>query len=313
LAPGVEVYRDGLVYVDRSWAPVGVTSQFTDDAQIYHERNFERIDFIDLLERCLQLAGIDRDRALRVFDIGSGGGSSVFAACKLLPRAEIFASDISPQLLRLLADFIETRDELRGRVKVFCFDLHRRMFKPDSFDVAIGAAILHHLLDPKAALVHVAESVRPGGKIILVEPLESGSLCLVALCARVLTVLEGLGQGNGTLAGLMKALRLDIQSRLGVPVVKPWTAILDDKWVFDEPYLIGLARELGLSGVEVHPAQTQLSNVFEGAFRSFMAETGNPDLAIPPEVIECVREFDRGIAPDLKATFAPTGIIVFTK
>src|SRR5580765_3172864 len=83
LAPGVEVYRDGLVYVDRSWAPVGVTSQFTDDAQIYHERNFERIDFIDLLERCLQLAGIDRDRALRVLDIGSGGGSSVFAACKL--------------------------------------------------------------------------------------------------------------------------------------------------------------------------------------------------------------------------------------
>ncbi len=77
----------------------------------------------------------------------------------------------------------------------------------------------------------------------------------------------------------MKALRLDIQSRLGVPVVKPWTAILDDKWVFDEPYLIGLARALGLlQGVEVHPAQQELANVFEGAFRSFMSETGNPDI-----------------------------------
>jgi SAM-dependent methyltransferase len=313
LDPDVRVYRDGLIFVDRDWSPAGVTLQFTSDATTYRERYFERLDFVDLLDRCLQLADVDRSAALRVLDIGSGGGSSVVAACRLLPHAEIFASDISPQLLRLFADFTESHAELRDRVKTFRFDLHRRLFGAEVFDLVIGAAILHHLLDPWAALINVARSLKPGGRIVLVEPLEPGSLVLSAMYGRVLSVLDGLGQGDGKLARLMRLLRLDIQSRLGVPVEKPWTARLDDKWVFDEHYLLELARDLGLARVEVHPAQPQLANVFEEAFMSVLADSGNRDIAIPSEVLEEVREFDRGIAVELKAQLCPTGIIVFTK
>src|SRR5437899_3971005 len=313
VASDVRVYRDGLSVVDRDWSPAGVTLQFTSDAKTYRERYFERLDFVELLDRCLRLAGADRAQPLRVLDIGSGGGSSVFAACRLLPHAEIFASDISPQLLRLLAEFAETHEELRGRIKTFRFDLHHRMFGPEEFDLVIGAAILHHLLDPWAALVNVARSLKRGGRTILVAPLEPGSLVLSAIYGRVLCVLDGLRQGDGELARLMRTFRLDIQSRLGVPVEKPWTARLDDKWVFDEPYLIELARDLGLERVEVHPAQAQLANVFEGAFVSVLADSGNRHLPVPAEVIECVREFDRGITAELKARLCPTGIIVFTK
>jgi SAM-dependent methyltransferase len=87
----------------------------------------------------------------------------------------------------MLAAFVESRDELRGRIKSFCFDLHRRFFRPEAFDVVIGAAILHHLLDPRAALINVSGSVKPGEKIILVEPLEAGSLLLTSInvCGRV--------------------------------------------------------------------------------------------------------------------------------
>jgi SAM-dependent methyltransferase len=307
------VYRDGRIFVDRDWSPAGVTLQFTSDAKTYSKRYFQRLDFDHLLDRCLQVADVDRERALRVLDIGSGGGSSVFAACRLMPHAEIFASDISPQLLRLLAEFADSRDEWRGRIKIFRFDLHRRLFASEVFDLVIGAAILHHLLDPWSALVNVARSLKRGGRIILVEPLEPGSLVLSAMYGRVLCVLDGLGQGDGELARVMRTLRLDIQSRLGVPVEKPWTARLDDKWVFDEAYLIGLARDLGLARVEVHSAQLPLDNLFEGAFMSVLADIGSGDVAIAHEVIECVREFDRGIAAELKARLCPTGIIVFTK
>ena len=317
LAPGVRVYRDGPVLVDREWSPIHVTSQFIEDAETYHQRYFERLDFVDLVARCLALAGIDRDARLRVQDIGSGGGSSVFAACRLLPRAEIFATDISPQLLRLLGNFVESRDELRGRVRPWCFDLHRRFFRPASFDLVLGAAILHHLLDPRAALANVADGLKPGGKLILVEPLESGSLVMAMLYARVLEVLAATGEGNrdtdGPLARLMKALRLDIQCRLGPPAPKPWTALLDDKWIFDEPYLMQLAVELGLSKVEIHPVQEDLSHVYEVAFRSVLADSGNAALAIPEPVTAAVREFDRSIGPELKRHLCPTGIIVFTK
>jgi len=313
LAPGVRVYRDGLTVVDSRWSPAGVTHQFTSDASDYSARYFGRLDFDALLDRCLHLAGVDRSRALRVLDIGSGSGSSVFAACRLLPAAEVCASDISPQLSRLLAEYADATEASRGRVTTFRFDLHRRLFADEVFDLVIGAAILHHLLDPWAALVNVARSLKRGGTIVLVEPLEAGSLVLATMYARVLAVLDGLGQGGGELARVMRVLRLDIQCRLGVPVEKPWSAKLDDKWVFDEPYLIGLARDLGLARVEIHPAQHDLASVFEGAFRSVVADFGCGELAIPPEVVECVREFDRGIAPELKARLCPTGIILLRK
>ena len=313
LSPGVRVFREGQVLVDREWSPVHVTSQFIENAETYHQRHFERLDFVELVERCLLLAGIDRDKPLRVQDIGSGGGSSVFAACRLLPHAEIFATDISPQLLGMLAQFVESRDELRGRVRAFCFDLHRRFFRAQSFDLVLGAAILHHLLDPRAALANVADSLTSGGRLILVEPLEPGSLVMAMIYARVLEVLAASGESDSALSRLMKALRLDIQARLGPPVAKPWTALLDDKWIFDVPYLIALASALGMSNVKVHPVQQDLSCVYEVAFRSVLADSGNAMLPIPDQVFDAVREFDRAIGPGLKERLCPTGIIVFTK
>lgn len=313
LSPGVEIVRNGSIFVDRSWSPVGVTQQFTDDAETYHQRYFVRLDFVELIDYCLTLASVDRQSEMRILDIGSGSGSSVFAALQLLPRSEIFASDLSPQLLGMLAKVVASRAELRGRVRSFCFDLHRRFFRPEIFDLVIGAAILHHLLDPRAALSNVARSLKPGGKIILVEPLESGSLILTVLCASVLRILGDSGQGDGELARLMKALRLDVQCRLGPPAAKPWTPHLDDKWVFDEPYLIGLAGELGMSKVDVHPGQPDLTRIYESAFRSLLSDSGLGGISVPEPVMDCVREFDESIGPGLKAKLCPTGIIVFTK
>jgi SAM-dependent methyltransferase len=313
LAPDVRVFRDGAVLVHREWSPVNVTSQFIEDAETYHQRYFDRLDFDALIGHALALAGVDREPPLRVLDVGSGGGSSVLAACRLLPRAEIVASDISPQLLEMLARFVESRAELRGRVRAFCFDLHRPFFRAETFDLVVGAAILHHLLDPRAALANVAESLKAGGRMIFVEPLESGSLVMAVVYARVLEVLARSGRAEPDLEGLMKALRLDTQSRLGPPAEKPWTAQLDDKWIFDEPYLFDLARALGMSKVDIHPAQDDLSAIYETGFRSVLADSGNAGLAIPEAVLDAVREFDRAVGADLKRRLCPTGIIVFTK
>ena len=112
LAPGVRVYRDGPVLVDRRLSPVHFATQFIENADTYHQRNFERLDFVDLIDRCLTLGEINRELPLDVLDIGSGSGSSVFAACRLLPRAEIYATDISPQLLGMLARFVESNADV---------------------------------------------------------------------------------------------------------------------------------------------------------------------------------------------------------
>lgn len=313
LTAGVRVYRDDEVRIDRRLSPVHLASQFIEDAETYHRRNFERLDFVALIDRCLRLAGVDRERALRVLDIGSGGGSSVFAACRLLPRAEIVASDISPRLLALLARFVESQPELRGRVRTYCFDVHRRFFRPATFDVVLGAAIVHHLLDPTAALTRVAESLKPGGTMIFVEPLEAGSLVLATIYARAIEELEQMGEGNATLARLMRRFRDDIRARIGPPAARPQTPLLDDKWVFDVPYLAELGRGLGMSRVDVHPAQEDLTHVFEQAFRATLADSGHASLPIPPRVLDAVQEFDRAISPSLKRRLCPTAIVVITK
>ena len=313
LVPDIDFVADGGILVDRRWSPEGVTSQFTDDAQTYHERYFDRLDFTALIDRCLRVAKVDVAHPRRVLDIGSGSGASVLALCRLLPQAHVVASDISPPLLRLLARFAATRGELHGRITALCFDLHRRVFRPGSFDLVVGCAILHHLADPRAALANVAASLRPGGRIVLVEPLESGSLMLVAMFATVLAALVRAGEGDGRLAVFMRAMRLDIQSRLGPPVEKPWTRRLDDKWVFDEPYLLALGKELGVAAVDVYPAEPDLTGVYEKSFRSLLADGGLADVPIPAAVVDAVRAFDDGIAPELKRELCPTGVIVFSR
>ncbi len=304
--------RDG-VYIDSQWDPVGVSEQFIEDADTYHQRYFARVDFRELIDRCLSMVKIDRSQALQVLDIGSGGGSSVFALCEVLPSARVIATDLSPQLLKLLSDFAATRGELKGRITTCCFDLQVPFFKRDCFDLVVGTAILHHLADPAKALRNVVAALKPGRSLVLVEPLEAGSLMLTILFEKVLLALKKLGQEEGAMAELMRAMRLDIQARLGVPVLKPWTAALDDKWVFDEPYLQSLAVELGLSSIEIHPSHTNLERVFETCFRSLLSESGNAGLEIPASVLEVIQAFDQGISPLLKQQLSPTGILVFRK
>ena len=262
----------------------------------------------------LSLAGICRTARLTILDIGSGGGSSVFAAAKLLPKSHIVGSDISPQLLEKMAAFTASSDEFRDRVSAYCFDLHKPFFRQDSFDAVIGCAILHHLVDPYAALTNVVFALKEGGKVILCEPLEAGNLINAIIYEAVITLQREVGTSvDERLSKLMFAMRCDIFARLGVPEVKPYTRDLDDKWVFDPTYLAGLAKQLGMKNVEVFPVMQDLTTIFETTFRSFLTESGNADIVLPAKVLGLLREFDSGICSSLKSRFCSTGIFVFTK
>lgn len=313
LQNGVEVtQRDGY-FVHSSWIPHGVTDQFLLDADTYHDRYFNRLDFLGLADHCLTAANIDRTASLTILDIGSGGGSSVFALAKLLPNARIIASDISPQLLGKLVALAGTQAELQSRIFAYCFDLHVPFFREGTFDLVYGSAIIHHLIDPLEALRHVAYSLKPGGRMVLVEPIEGGCLLLTTLYEAVLEVLQQRGATEHPIAKLMVAMRTDIHARLGVPIRKPWTERLDDKWVFNRPYLVSLAKDLGCRTVSIHVGQTDLTHLYEESFRSLLADSGNADVDIPPEVVEVVRSFDTGISNALKEYLCPTGVIVFEK
>ena len=149
LKHGVSTRIEGRVHIDTNWQPVGVTEQFLESAETYHARYYNNGYWKYLVDRGLESARVDRSASLRVLDVGSGSGNSVFAAADLLPNSTILASDISPQLLRILVGIQENVPTLNSRIEAYCFDLHKDFFAEDTFDLVVGGAILHHMLDRK--------------------------------------------------------------------------------------------------------------------------------------------------------------------
>lgn len=316
LKPGVSIRAEGRVRIDAEWKPVGVTDQFLENAETYHSRyfgnGFGKGNFRNsVVARALDIARVDREAPLRVLDIGSGSGNTVFAAAELLPNSVIFANDISPRLLQILVRFQERVPALEGRIHAYCFDLHKDFFVDESFDLVHGNAILHHLLDPEAALRNVARWVRPGGKILLAEPMEAGGHMLAAVYLTLLSELEE--EADPRIAGLFKALCADYEARFGIPRAKPWTPDLDDKWFFHASFLRRMAANLGLTLETIAPTVPDLRNLFRDTVHGHIAAAGLADVPVPARMREILERFDAGVLPGLKKLFAPAGIIVLAK
>jgi SAM-dependent methyltransferase len=61
------------------------------------------------------------------------------------------------------------------RISFVAGDAHHTPFPDSSFDLIVGAAILHHL-ELKSALLEIRRLLRPGGEAIFVEPLRANPL-----------------------------------------------------------------------------------------------------------------------------------------
>ena len=105
---GAETPAFAGIYTPKSFhgaTRVGVTSQFLENAEHYHKSYFDTGYWNFLLGNALAAAG-NPDAPGRIIDIGSGSGNSVIPLADRFPRAEILATDISPQLLAILRDFL---------------------------------------------------------------------------------------------------------------------------------------------------------------------------------------------------------------
>jgi SAM-dependent methyltransferase len=311
--PNIETYLDGRVHIDSDWRPAGVTAQFLENAETYHQRYFKNDYWKFLLGRGLELAEIGLESRFRILDIGSGSGNTVFAATELMPNSVICANDISPQLLQILVGIQDHMPLLRGRVEAYCFDLHKDFFGDDSFDLIIGGAILHHMLDPEAALKNAARWLRPGGKVILIEPLEVGGHLMAAVYLTLIAELEHEVGTDQRLLSFFKGMCEDYEARFGVPRVKPWTRDLDDKWLFHTSYLRKMAADISLSLERVAPTTSNVEKLFSDSVRGTLDVAGLSGVPTPRKMWDILVEFDMGISDELKRRLTPEGIIILRK
>jgi ubiquinone/menaquinone biosynthesis C-methylase UbiE len=245
---------------ERDAPRLGVTHQFLEHAADYDARYANLAHFRVLLADAL--ARVDpAPSPAAILDIGSGAGNTVLPLLERFPNAIVVATDISPQLLAILRDRL-TPEQSR-RTALLCVDAARASFRQNAFDLAVGGAILHHVLDPKAVIDCCARSLRARGAAIFFEPFELGHALLRVAYAGILREAAQRGETGPGLA-MLQRLHDDYVARAGGAGVN--LEELDDKWMFTRGYFERLAREGGWAGCTVYdiqPAERPLVQVTE--------------------------------------------------
>ena len=235
--------------------PTGLTAQFTEVAGEYATRYANSAYFKSLIERGLGLVGFT-DQVRDVLDFGAGAGdNSTFPCLELYPHAQVLATDLSPQLLVLLRDEAHRRG-LSSQVAPLCLDAMNDVFLPECFDLVIGSAILHHLINPSAALEAAYKALRPGGVALFFEPFEAGNAMLCMLFERIMAEAN---LRNDPLPPLtlhfFHLFTMDVHRRIGRDKSADYFREVDDKWLFGRPYFYEVGQKLGYSKVSIDPIE----------------------------------------------------------
>lgn len=113
------------------------------------------------------LAAIGIARGSTVADIGAGSGYMTWRLAALVgPRGKVYANDIQPRMLDLLRKNIERRHLGNVETVLGAPDDPRL---PGPIDLALLVDVYHEFSEPQKMLEHLRDSLRPKGRLVLVE------------------------------------------------------------------------------------------------------------------------------------------------
>ena len=123
--------------------------------------NFTNMDFIRTSIELLEPEPDDR-----VLDIGFGGGYSLLALAKRMPKGRVVGIDRSPDMVAA-ADSLIRRHNLQARVRVRRGDVVKLPFAAGTFDKVLSVNTIYYWPDLRAALGEIARVLKPGGRLAL--------------------------------------------------------------------------------------------------------------------------------------------------
>ncbi|HEX7070308.1 MAG TPA: class I SAM-dependent methyltransferase, partial [Rhodothermales bacterium] len=111
--------------------------------------------------------GLELSPADVVADIGAGTGYFTFRLCRQVPHGRVYAVDVQQEML----DRIEKRvaDEKVGNVITVLGTPQNPNLPPASIDLALMVDSYHEFSHPREMMENIVESLRPGGRVVLVE------------------------------------------------------------------------------------------------------------------------------------------------
>ena len=103
-----------------------------------------------------------------VADIGAGSGYiTVRLAARVGATGRVFANDVQPQMLNILARRLNNANITNVTLIEGTLDDPR--LPPASVDLVLMVDVYHELSQPQAILRHLREALKPGGRLVLLE------------------------------------------------------------------------------------------------------------------------------------------------
>ena len=103
-----------------------------------------------------------------VADIGAGSGYiTVRLAARVGPTGHVFATDVQPQMLNILGRRLVSQKIANVTLIEGTFDDPK--LPPASVDLILMVDVYHELSQPQAMLRHLRASLKPGGRLVLLE------------------------------------------------------------------------------------------------------------------------------------------------
>jgi len=285
--------------------------QFTKDAESYAKKYHKTNYFKNLICKALTTSNleIDNQHTTSILDIGSGAGNSVLPLMELFPNSKIIASDLSVELLYILKGHLS---EIKSQITCNLLQLNAEEldFHPDSFDMVVGAAILHHLFSPDKTISGCSKILKPGGCAIFFEPFENGNSII---CSAYNQILKDERQKH-----LSMKIRNFLKNRIEFCNIRrgndksPKQFLkIDDKWMFTKTYFYNLAKKNNFSECIIYPI-IEPSHAFEDKVKVHLKfiEAASE---FPEWAWEIIQEYDKIFSNDAKNDLIIEGTIIFKK
>ena len=290
-----------------------ISEQFKANAGDYHARYGASSHFEGLFRQALAKTGAEIAPEPFILDLGSGSGVNSIVPCfSLFPGARQVATDLSGELLAILADYA-AQTGVADRVICVVMDAMEHHVTPRQFDLVTGAAILHHLERPNLALLAAARALKPGGRAIFFEPFDGYGVLRLAY-ERFLAEADLRGQPlDPAIAAAFRTMIADIAARTAPDRNAPGFAELDDKWLFPRENIEVMARNAGFVAVEFVPLNDHESLYLDSTAVQLKLFSGRDVLLLPDWAVDILKGFDRALPPQVKRLLMLEGAIVLTK
>ena len=115
----------------------------------------------------LLVKGLDLKPTDHVADIGAGSGYFSFRMARLLPKGKVYAVDISPQMIGIVRS--KMAKEKVQNVEPIQSTITQTKLKPNSVEAALIVDAYHEFSHPLEMATSILESLKPGGKLVLIE------------------------------------------------------------------------------------------------------------------------------------------------